>query len=560
MADTSNGNKKLSMELRLLLAFILMGVVLFTTPYFYKSTPPPAQKSPAAAPAKQAPPPQPAPARAPAPKTQPVKLPASAAQSEQTFTVDTELYRVALSNRGAVVRSWQLKKYQHNGKPLELVNTVSHVDRPLALVFRNQKPAVDVNQALYVPKPDPDGLGIAYEFSDGNVAVRKTFRFQRSSYLSQVSTEVLDSGRPVPHLLAWRGGFGDLSVPNAAGNTQALHFDVSESKLVKSAAKVAKDGPVSSSGNYSFAGLEDTYFAAAFLTQTGAGVETMTFSDTVPTPADQNAQPFVGTAVGGSGGNRFALFVGPKDIDILRNVNPRLEQLVDFGWFAFLAKPLFLAVHWTAERLIHNYGWAIILVTVVINFILFPLKVSSMRSMKKMQALQPQIAAINEKYKGLSMRDPRKQEQNAEVMGLYKKHGINPAGGCVPMLLQIPFFIAFYKVISVSIEMRGASWLWVSDLSQPEHLAIRILPIAMIISQFIMQKMTPSTSVDPAQQRMMLLMPLVFGFMFYGLSSGLVLYYFTSNLVGIAQQWFFNRTATVKDLPQPVPARKRNRK
>jgi YidC/Oxa1 family membrane protein insertase len=190
--------------------------------------------------------------------------------------------------------------------------------------------------------------------------------------------------------------------------------------------------------------------------------------------------------------------------------------------------------------------------------VLFPLRLSNLKSMKKMQALQPQIAAINDKYKGLSIRDPRKQQQNQEVMDLYKKYGVNPAGGCVPMLLQIPFFIAFYKVISVSIEMRGASWLWVTDLSQPEHLAIRILPITMIVSQFLMQKMTPTTSVDPNQQRMMMIMPLVFGFMFYGLSSGLVLYYLTSNLVGIAQQMFFNRTVTVADMPQPPAAKKRN--
>jgi YidC/Oxa1 family membrane protein insertase len=171
-----------------------------------------------------------------------------------------------------------------------------------------------------------------------------------------------------------------------------------------------------------------------------------------------------------------------------------------------------------------------------------------------MQALQPQIAAINDKYKGISIRDPRKQEQNAEVMELYKKYGVNPAGGCVPMLLQIPFFIAFYKVFTVAVEMRGASWLWVSDLSQPEQWAIKILPLAMIASQFVMQKMTPTTSTDPNQQRMMMIMPLVFGFMFYNFSSGLVLYYLTSNLVGIAQQLFFNRTSVAEALARSVQA------
>jgi YidC/Oxa1 family membrane protein insertase len=260
----------------------------------------------------------------------------------------------------------------------------------------------------------------------------------------------------------------------------------------------------------------------------------------------------VGAGVGGSGENRFSAFVGPKDVDILRGVSPKLEQVVDFGWFTVIARPLFLSVNWVNNRWVHNYGWSIVVVTVIINFLLLPLKFTSLKSMKKMQLLQPQIAAINAKYKGLSIRDPKKADQNQEVMDLYKKHGVNPMGGCVPMVLQIPFFFAFYKVLTVAIEMRGAEWLWVSDLSQPEHIPIRILPVAMIITQFIMQKMTPSTSADPTQQRMMLMMPLILGFMFYGMSSGLVLYWLTGNLVGIAQQWFFNRGSVT--IPAPVPA------
>jgi YidC/Oxa1 family membrane protein insertase len=241
-------------------------------------------------------------------------------------------------------------------------------------------------------------------------------------------------------------------------------------------------------------------------------------------------------------------------MDLLRRVSPRLEQLIDFGWFSFIAKPLFLGIHWLHDHWIPNWGWAIIVITIVINFALLPLKITSLKSMKQMQTLQPQIAAINEKYRGIGMRDPKKQQQNQEVMDLYKKHGVNPMGGCVPMLLQIPFFIAFYTVLSVAIELRGADWLWVSDLSRPETLPIRILPVAMIATQFILQKMTPSTSADPAQQRIMLLMPLFLGFMFYGVPSGLVLYWLTGNIVGIAQQMFFNRTFHAA--PAPVPAKK----
>jgi YidC/Oxa1 family membrane protein insertase len=299
---------------------------------------------------------------------------------------------------------------------------------------------------------------------------------------------------------------------------------------------------------------------AVFLPERGATVAMTTFSDSEATARDTKELPFAGTAVGGGPANHFSLYVGPKDYDILRAVNPKLEQVVDFGWLSLLAKPLFLLVNWVADRAIHNYGWSIIVVTIALNFVLFPLKITSMKSMKKMQALQPQIAAINDKYKGIGLRDPKKADQNQEVMELYKKHGVNPMGGCVPMLLQIPFFIAFYKVFSVSVEMRGATWLWVTDLSQPETLAIHLLPIIMVVSQFVMQKMTPTTTGgDPSQQKMMQFMPLIFGFMFYNLSSGLVLYYLTSNLVGVAQQWFFNKTSLASVAAQSVQPPKKKK-
>ena len=547
MAEPENGGmtpiqpkqkKELPMELRLLVAFLLMGVVMFVTPYFYKATaPPPSAKpsapaAPASAPAQQSA----APAAEPAPASD-IPAPAPvAAQKEDLFLVDTDWYRISFSNRGAVVTSWLLKAHRDtNGKPLELVNTAAKVDRPFAFYFRDRKPGTDLNQALFAASPDPDGLGVTYQFSDGKVLAKKTFRFQKRGYLAKVSSLVTENGKFIPAWLAWRGGFGDLAVANPAAAQQTAHYDVSSGKLVKQAAKAAKDGPVSASGNFAFAGIEDTYFAVAFLPEDTTAVDAITFSDSVRTAADQNEVPFAGTAVSDGATNHFAVYVGPKDLDTLRAVNPRLEDIVDFGWFAFLAKPLFLVVHWTTEHYIHNYGWAIIAITIVLNFLLFPLKISSMKSMKKMQALQPQIAAINDKFKGIGMRDPRKADQNQEVMELYKKYGVNPMGGCVPMVLQIPFFIAFYKVFTVSVAMRGTSWLWVTDLSQPEHLAIKVLPLAMIASQFVMQKMTPNTSTDPNQQRMMMIMPLVFGFMFYNFSSGLVLYYLTSNLVGIAQ-------------------------
>ena len=548
-------SQDLGIEKRLLLAFALMGVVLFVTQYFFPQTPPENTIKPV----KQASPQQaqePPPAPVPAPGT-PAAEPAAgqvAAQAAELHTIQTDVYKVVFSNQGAVVRSWELRQYRDGaGNPLELVNALAAAKThyPFAVTFENQTPSADLNQALYVARPTADGLGLDFEFSNGRTTARKSFRFLKNSYLSQVTSQVTENGTAVPHLLAWRGGFGDRSVVGSAAAQKTVYFDQQANKLVEQDSGAAKDGPVTNSGTFSFAGIQDTYFAAVFLPAENRATQIRTFSDTVANQPNTEEEPHVGAAVGGEGRNQFSLFVGPKDVDLLRRIDPKLEQVVDFGWFSFIAKPLFLAMHWLNARYVHSYGWSIVLLTIAINFLLLPLKLSGMKSMRKMSALQPQIQAINEKYKNVSIRDPRKAEQNQEVMDLYKRNGVNPLGaGCMPLLLQIPFFFAFYKVLSVSIEMRGANWLWVSDLSQPETIAIRILPLAMIATQFFLQKMTPPTpGADPTQQKMMLFMPLVMGFMFYGVPSGLVLYWLTSNVVGILQQGFINRM-----MPVPVPA------
>jgi YidC/Oxa1 family membrane protein insertase len=553
-----------SMEKRMLLAFILMGLVLFLTQYLYQPAAPRPKSSPGPAPAPAAAPRETAPAaQAPAPE-----LPAGnvAAAEEQLYTVETDLYRVVFSNRGAVVRSWVLKKYRDNqGRPLDLVDAAGaeKTSWPFS-VDAAAANGPDWNQLLCVAQPSADGLGVTFEYAGPEAALRKSFRFQKDRYLVDISSAVAARGKPVPHVLTWRGGFGDHSITNHAAHLHTLRFDLAQNKLIVEEAKAAKNGPAAHSGAFSFAGIEDKYFAAVALPEGPRSFELRTYSDRRAPAENASEVAYLGAGIGGAAENRFSMFVGPKDIGILRSVNPKLEQVVDFGWFSFIAKPLFLSINWINHRWVHNYGWSIVLVTIIINFLMLPLKYTSLRSMKKMQALQPQIQAINEKYKGISLRDPRKSEQQQEIMELYKKHGVNPMGGCMPMLLQLPFFFAFYKVLTVAIELRGAEWLWVKDLSEPEQIPIRILPIAMIISQFIMQKMTPTTMSDPTQQRMMMLMPLVFGFMFYGLSSGLVLYWLTGNLVGIAQQWFFNKIGGPAPAPaappQPAKTKKKTRK
>jgi YidC/Oxa1 family membrane protein insertase len=561
------------MERRFLLALVLMGLVLFATQYLYKPTGQPAKPVPsktatqeqAEAPAVQPAPPAPVKAAAVTP-AQPAAGQLTSASKEEMQTIETDLYRVQLTNRGGVALSWILKKYKDgDGKPLDLVNTTaaSKTGLPFSLAFGSQGPTAKLSQALFVFRPAADGFGVDYEFSDGHTVARKSLHFRQNSYLLDVSSSVFVDGKPLPHVITWRGGFGDRVPANHASTLKSLRFDVSANKLIAEAAKAAKEGPVATSGSFSFAGISDSYFAAVAVPDSGSQFELRTYSDSFSPAAGTAEQAFLGVGLGGAGDNRFSMFVGPKDIDILKSVHPKLEQVVDFGWFGFLAKPLFLALNFVNNRYVHNYGWAIVLVTVVINFLLLPLKYSSLKSMKKMQVLQPEIAAINEKYKGIGLRDPRSADKNAEVMELYKKHGANPMGGCVPMLFPIPFFIAFYTVLTVAIQMRGATWLWVKDLSQPEHLAIRILPVIMIVSQILMQKMTPSTTIDPSQQKMMMFMPLVLGFMFYGLSSGVVLYWVTGNLVAIAQQWLFNRLtgpAPVVPAPAKPSARKSGRK
>jgi len=554
-----SGKKEWSMETRLVIAFVLMGLVLFVSPYFIKPAPAPKQANPpgaakdhAAQMKSEAVAPKPSASSASAPA---VSIPGEIkGQAEQEFVVDTKLYHIKFSNKGGVVRSWLLKQYlDHLGKPLELVNTsaLDKVPAPFSISVKDDQLATVLNYSLYAAKPTSDGLGIDYEFSDGKNVSRKSFRFARDSYLAQVTSEVMQNGSPTSHLIEWRGGFGDSMIVNRLAQQHVVYYDVAPGKLIVKTGKDAKDGPVTATGNYSFAGLDDQFFAFVFLPRDNASIEVRTVKDDLTPPGKEKAETFVGVEVGGDSINRFALFVGPKDIDLLRKVDPKLQQLIDWGWFGVIAKPLFLVLHWLNDNFIHNYGWSIVLVTILINLALLPMRFTSLKSQRKMQGLQPQIAAINAKYKGISLRDPRKAEQNQEVMELYKKHGVNPMGGCLPMLVQLPVLYAIYKVLAVTIELRGAHWLWVTDLSQPETLPIHILPLVMIVSQFIMQRMTPNPGMDPNQAKMMMFMPLMFGFFFYSIQSGLVLYWLTGNLVGILQQWLINR---MMPAPAPQPA------
>jgi len=557
--------KEMSMELRLLLAFVLMGLVVFFTPYFIKTTPQPASKkaqttstkqetpAPSATPAQPPPAPEPA-AEEPSAAGAPSGPGATNAAPLPPLVVTTDLFRVVFSNQGGTVRSWQLRKFKGNDdKPLELTNTAAGGDPPFSVRFPGQ-PNTNVDWKYFRQDADADGLGVTFTYSNGHTAVKKSFRFQKNSYLVQITEDATQDGQPLPSQIEWRGGFGDLTVGNPSVAGRAIYYNLADNKLTE---HYTKSGNATAAGDFSFAGLVDAYFAAVFLPENSSAVEVQMFADGVPTVLDKTSRLEIGVALSDGPLNRFRVFVGPKDYNLLKSVDPKLERVVDFGWFSFLAKPLFLLVNYFNGAFMHNFGWSIVLVTFAITMALFPLRLSNMKSMRKMQALKPQIDAINAKYKNVGLRDPRKAEQNQEVMDLYKKYGVNPMGGCFPMLIQLPFFYAFYTVFRVSVEMRGASWLWVPDLSQAEPWPIKFLPIIMIVTQFLMQNMTPQPNADPSQQKMMKLMPLIFGFMFYQFPSGLVLYYLTSNLVNMGQQWFFNHTEVAQQAARSVEAPKK---
>jgi YidC/Oxa1 family membrane protein insertase len=555
----AEGKKELSMEQRLLLAFVLMGGVIFLTQYLLPKPPQPAaqQQKKAAEPAPKAGTPAASPA-AQSPAAPAADAPVAAQQAE--FPVfENDMYRVKFSNKGAVALEWVLKQYKDaDGKPLDLINAANTGllgVRPFSYSFRDAKPSADLNDKLFAVTRTPDG--ITFDYADGATVARKAFKFTSGRYLVDVDSAVSEKNSTLTHGLVWRGGFGDHTVPKAYAAQYSVFLPPADSSPTTYESAKAKDGPVVDAGNYVFAGLQDQYFSAVALPKPGQVIELTTLSDSLPYPPDSTDRlPFVGASLSVAGRNQFTMFLGPKDLDLLDETDKRLVSLVDWGWFGWIGRPLFAALRWLDANVVHNWGWSIIVLTVLINIALVPLKLTSMKSMKKMQSLQPEIQRINDKYKGVGFNDPRKQDQNKEVMELYNKHGVNPAGGCVPMLLQFPFFIGFYKVLNVATELRGTPWYWVKDLSQPETLAVRILPLLMIGSQFYLQKMTPTSGMDPAQARMMLLMPLMMGFLFYNASSGLVLYWLTGNLVGIAQQLLFNKLMPNSPAPQPAAKKK----
>jgi YidC/Oxa1 family membrane protein insertase len=578
--------KELSTETRSLIAAVLCLIVIAAWSLIYKpSQPEPAKPNPVAtspvAPAQSSPAPTSSkPSAAPMPTAA-----MHAAGDERSIVVESDLYRVQISNRGAIVRSWQLKQFTDDNNPPRTLDLI-HADSaqqgggfPFSLALDDPQQESLVNNALFEisssgKAPSAGAVlrapaDVTFTWSDGHLEVTKRLKFN-ASYIADVQTSVNLDGKPLRFGLAWRGGFGDATALHAGAQTQV--FTSAADKVTTFAAKnLGKSGqpavraPVA--GTFDFVGIEDLYFAAAFLpaAQSSPAAPQPGFSLTGwtiqhdTTGADGKTQtemiPEMAAGLAAPGPLDARVYIGPKSIEGLKTIRPPLSNLVQFGWRGFIAEPLFYALRWLF-RYVPNYGWAIVLLTVGINMVMFPLKVKSMRAMQKMQKVAPEIKSIQEKYKKYSMRDPRKAEMNKEVMAVYSREGINPLGSCWPMLIQMPIWMGLYSMLAYTIELRHATWLgWIHDLSTPDR--FYILPIIVAVTMYVVQKMTPTPGMDPAQARMMGIMPLMMGGMFAFSPSGLQLYILASNLVAMVQQWYLTRTMPPPPKPSRGPGKKK---
>lgn len=581
------------MEKRVLLAIALTFLVL----YFYQTlvvrplAPGKGQQSPAPAEtvtAQRTPAPVAAqPETAPVPVTEPPPALVGALE-ERDIIVETKVVRAVFSNRGGELKSWKLKRYltdvpekepapadflgglaryiarQFEDRPKvpqELVpgEGSSGQLRPFRLAAGDPVTTSRLRDALYAVEGATgdrvDGtrqpVVLSFVFADQEgLQVRKSYRLEPESYVVRFSASVSAGGQPINPVVRWGPGVGEM--PAGGSSNQYLqkpeaifHFEGHVTRVA--AGKVASRPPVEGAPRY--AGVDDHYFLAAVLPEQAVRIDYQAVS--------------LGAGAAGSApreyvafDTRFAappadarFFIGPKDFDVLAAVDRELVRVINYGIFSWLAVPLLRALK-GINAYVNNYGWSIVILTFLINLVMFPLRHKSVVSMRRLQELQPEIKAIQERYGKLKATDPARQKMNQEMMALYKERGVNPASGCVPMLLTIPVLFAFYSLLSQAIEIRGAVFgLWIRDLSA--HDPLYVTPILMGATMLWQQKITP-TSADPAQQKIMMIMPLVFLFMFLWAPSGLVLYWFVSNLLAIAQQYVTNQ---IVGPPRPAVAR-----
>ena len=544
------------MERRVLLAVFLAFLVL----YLWQAVimPPPADPTavpsapaPSAAAVGAEPAPSSSSTRAPdtsaaAPDPAPSATTLVGETAEREIRVETQDVSAVFTNRGARLKSWRLKHYMDDrGEPLELVATELAGSQPLPFSLRADNEAVTatLNDALYALESPPppaivdEGTLLTFEYrNSAGVSAVKEFRLEPTSYGLTFRSTVTENGRPVEVAVEWGpavgNGVGQFSrwIRGAGGllytNGELERFDK---------AALAEKGV--HEGTFEYVGVDDHYFLVVAI---APGPATAVFRPvSVPPPAGttEEARDLIAWSVT-SADSTLRFFAGPKDFDLLAAVDRDLVRAIDYGIFAVIVVPLQRTLNWI-NGFVGNYGWSIVLLTVIINAMMFPLRHKSVVSMRKMQAIQPEAKAIQERYAKLKTTDPAKQKMNQELMALYRERGVNPASGCLPMLLTMPVLFAFYSLLTVSIELRGAPFImWIHDLSRPDPWYV--IPVLMGATQIWQQWITPTAGVDPAQQKMMMMMPLVFIIFSLWFPAGVALYWFVSNAWAIGQMYATN--------------------
>ncbi|MBK5273902.1 MAG: membrane protein insertase YidC [Desulfuromonadales bacterium] len=542
------------MEKRAFLAVVL-SIVVF---YLFSMVLGP-DKKPAAPASPQIAVPSAAPAvppSAPAPAAASASQPAPLSAGQKDVSVETGLYTAVFAARGGALKSMTLKKYREQVTPAASQVILGSNADPALLNFSTRATGFNLSDsaeystdaaAVKISGSETSKLVFTYVSGQG-FTVRKTYTLAADSYGIKLETQILNnSAAPLV------GTIQQVMTYPLEPKVKDNRFDTagsylfSDTALQSDKAKDIANATKKYDKNVQWAGFADKYFLSAILAEKNSISSVELKKNAAGFMESIVSAPQVTVNAGQSITVTQRLFVGPKDIDVLKAQGNALEQSLDLGWFTVLAKPLLYTLKFF-YRYVGNYGIAIIIITIILKGLFFPLTHKSYKSMKDMQKIQPKMAALKEKYK-----DDR-DAMNKAVMELYREHKVNPLGGCLPMVVQIPVFFALYKALMFSIELRHAPFfLWITDLAGPDNLfgellhlpmVIGPLPLVMGASMFLQQKMTPS-QMDPIQAKMMLALPVVFTFMFLSFPSGLVLYWLVNNILTIGQQMYINKL--VKD-------------
>ncbi len=536
------------MEKRLILAIVLSFLVLaLYQMVFMKNKPQAELPAQAEIPLKTAELAPPAVAEEPQPEAPPIAAPPleeAKAEAERQVVVETSLFNAVWSNRGASLRSWKLKAHLDEKKEgLELVSVRAAETGRYPFFLDTQDAELDqtANGGLFIPSVsrlslrDGETGELKFYYSDGNnIKIEKLFVFTGGIYHFDVQINVWKDGRKVEPRIIWGPGIGD-----PVFTTKRQQFGGGSGVAVLVADRVyrineRKYRPEANAFNFaSWAAFEDNYMTALFITPPQQGTAVFLREARDATTADFYLSVSVPQKA----------YIGPKEFDRLRAFGHEAKKLINFGFFGAIAEILLISIK-TIHKAIPNWGFSIIILTFLIKIVFFPLTYSSTKSMAKMQELQPKIKALRARYKKAKQDINQRRQMNEEMMKLYKEHGINPAGGCLPILVQIPVFWGFFRMLVVAVEFRHSPFiLWINDLSV--HDPYYVTPILMGATQFISQKMTP-TSADPSQAKMMLIMPVIMTVFFMNFQSGLVLYWLTNNVLQIGQQYIMNRMMAKK--------------